>query len=190
MWQVFSQVLHAATKAGYVLPPDDMRTFQEKEAEEAAGLDAPQGKYHGAFVLEPEVGVHTCVAINDFSSLYPSICIGWNLCYTTFVPEGSPFDNLPDVTYHTTWIDDGVDEDGVPLPKRRMRFVQADTHKGLLPSIMEHLLSYRKATRKQMKGLAKTDPKYGILDGRQLALKVSANSGTPLARHQLSRTHP
>ena len=97
-----------------------------------------------------------------------------NLCYTTYVEEGSPFDNLEGVEYYTLWIEDPTSE----KPPRRMRFVQPrpGEPKALLPSIMEHLLSYRKATRKLQKGLEKTDPKYAILEGRQLALKVSANS--------------
>ena len=52
-------------------------------------------------------------------------------------------------------------------------FVQSA--KGILPSILMELLSARKKTRKQMESV--TDPvMYSNLNGRQLALKVSANS--------------
>ena len=51
-------------------------------------------------------------------------------------------------------------------PKRR---------KGLLPIILEDLLSARKRARADLK--EETDPfKRAVLDGRQLALKISANS--------------
>lgn len=86
-----------------------------------------------------------------------------NLCYTTLVPEGAE-------------VPDGVETYTVECEGQRFTFVQASAHKGLLPTIMEHLLSYRKATKKQMKQYAKDDPMYAILDGRQNALKVSANS--------------
>ena len=43
--------------------------------------------YSGAFVKEPIVGLHENVFTFDFSSLYPSIIIGYNLCYTTYVPQ-------------------------------------------------------------------------------------------------------
>jgi len=150
--QVFSQIAKRALDEGYVLPPKDQLPSYPTDG---------QG-YQGAFVLDADRGVHPAVAINDFSSLYPSICIGWNLCYTTFVPEGVDVGDTPVFT---------VDIDGTPH-----RFVTKEVHKGLLPSIMEHLLSYRKATKKEMKKYAKTDPMYAILDGRQNALKVSANS--------------
>lgn len=85
-----------------------------------------------------------------------------NLCYTTLVPEGADTTGLETFT--------------VECEGQTFTFVQASAHKGLLPSIMEHLLSYRKATKKEMKKYAKSDPMYAILDGRQNALKVSANS--------------
>ena len=147
---------------GYALPPVP------------ENLPPPEGSYQGAFVLDAERGVHPMVAICDFSSLYPSVCIGWNLCYTTLVPPGAEVP--PDVETYTVEIEEGVSH----------TFVQASAHKGLLPTIMEHLLSFRKATKKEMKKYDKSHPMYAILDGRQNALKVSANScygfcGTPPA---------
>lgn len=47
--------------------------------------------------------------------------------------------------------------------------------KGLLPEILESLLSARKKAKADLKN--ETDPfKRSVLDGRQLALKISANS--------------
>ena len=47
--------------------------------------------------------------------------------------------------------------------------------KGLLPEILESLLSARKKAKADLK--KETDPfKRQVLDGRQLALKISANS--------------
>ncbi|CAG8481847.1 18333_t:CDS:10, partial [Gigaspora rosea] len=55
------------------------------------------------------------------------------------------------------------------------RFVKAEVRKGLLPSILEDLLSARKKAKADLK--KETDPfKRAVLDGRQLALKISANS--------------
>merc|ERR1719183_1353958 len=56
-------------------------------------------------------------------------------------------------------------------------FVDSSVRRGLLPSILEHLLAARKVAKKQ---LAATPPdqelKQKVLHGRQLALKLSANS--------------
>ncbi len=48
----------------------------------------PSGdKYEGAVVIEPTRGYYTePVATLDFASLYPSIMMAHNLCYSTLVP--------------------------------------------------------------------------------------------------------
>lgn len=54
-------------------------------------------------------------------------------------------------------------------------FVKASVRKGLLPEILESLLGARKRAKAELK--SETDPfKRSVLDGRQLALKISANS--------------
>ena len=54
-------------------------------------------------------------------------------------------------------------------------FVKSTVRKGLLPQILESLISARKKTKKELQ--EETDPfKRKVLDGRQLALKISANS--------------
>lgn len=78
--------------------------------------------------------------------------------------------------------------------ERRFRWLKSP--KGVLPEILSHLLDTRAATKKEMKGvkarlkemkdsgISEDDPAYSdlatyydVLDQRQLALKVSANSG-------------
>jgi|TARA_B110000285_G_C14823211_1_gene467490 DNA polymerase delta subunit 1 len=44
-------------------------------------------KFEGATVIEPKRGYYTHpIATLDFASLYPSIMMAHNLCYTTYVP--------------------------------------------------------------------------------------------------------
>ncbi len=44
--------------------------------------------YEGATVLDPQAGYYDKpVATLDFASLYPSIMMAHNLCYTTLVPK-------------------------------------------------------------------------------------------------------
>ena len=46
-----------------------------------------EGKYEGAVVIEPTRGFYTDpVATLDFASLYPSIMMAHNLCYSTLIP--------------------------------------------------------------------------------------------------------
>ena len=54
-------------------------------------------------------------------------------------------------------------------------FVKSTQFKGILPEILEELLSARKRAKQDLKNA--TDPlERAVLDGRQLALKISANS--------------
>jgi DNA polymerase delta subunit 1 len=54
-------------------------------------------------------------------------------------------------------------------------FVKATTKKGILPMILDELLAARKRAKKDMAN-AKDPMEYAVQNGRQLALKVSANS--------------
>lgn len=66
------------------------------------------------------------------------------------------------------------DVDYVQTPNNDL-FVTASRRKGLLPTILDDLLSARKRAKADLK--KETDPfKKAVLDGRQLALKISANS--------------
>ena len=65
-------------------------------------------------------------------------------------------------------------QDYVVTPNKNY-FVTTSRRKGLLPDVLEHLLAARKAAKADLK--KETDPlRRAVLDGRQLALKVSANS--------------
>lgn len=54
-------------------------------------------------------------------------------------------------------------------------FIKATDKVGILPSILEHLLSTRKKVKDALK-IEKDSFKRKVLDGRQLALKITANS--------------
>ncbi|CAJ2507454.1 Uu.00g086400.m01.CDS01 [Anthostomella pinea] len=121
-------------------------------------------QYEGATVIEPTRGYYDVpIATLDFASLYPSIIQAHNLCYTTLIKKAAidKF-NLE------------KDEDYVVTPNGDM-FVTAKKRKGLLAQILEELLTARKQAKREL--ATETDPfKKAVLNGRQLALKVSANS--------------
>ena len=118
-------------------------------------------RFQGATVLEPVKGFYQVpVSTLDFASLYPSIMRAHNLCYTTLL--------LPEDVKK-------VPPDEVTLTPNGDYFVKSSQRPGLLPLILTELLTKRKAAKKLLK--AEKDPfKKAVYDGRQLALKVSANS--------------
>lgn len=146
--KVVSQLLRQAMKQDLVMPV----------VKTEGGED-----YTGATVIEPEKGYYSVpIATLDFSSLYPSIMMAHNLCYTTLLQKGS-VEKL------------GLSPDDFIKTPTGDRFVKSSVRKGLLPEILENLLSARKRAKAELK--KETDPfKKQVLDGRQLALKISANS--------------
>ena len=120
--------------------------------------------YEGATVIEPIRSYYTVpIATLDFASLYPSIIQAHNLCYTTLLTQAK-------VDRHGLKKDD----DYIVTPSGDM-FCTSKVRKGLLSQILEELLGARKRAKKEL--VIETDPfRKAVLNGRQLALKISANS--------------
>ncbi|KAJ8595638.1 hypothetical protein M405DRAFT_871726 [Rhizopogon salebrosus TDB-379] len=148
--KVLSQLFRKANEEGYVIP-----------VHKGEGTDE---QYEGATVIEPKKGYYdTPIATLDFSSLYPSIMMAHNLCYTTLLDKGT-IDRMQLVK----------DVDYIQTPNNDF-FTTSTKRKGLLPTVLEDLISARKRAKADLK--KETDPsKRAVLDGRQLALKISANS--------------
>lgn len=126
--------------------------------------------YEGATVFKPNIGFYKRpIAVNDYSSLYPSSMIHKNLSHETFVDDPA-YDNHPDYIYYDAEFNNS---DGT---KTKCRFAKhKDGSMGLMPEILDTLLKQRKATKKLMG--KETDPfKKSIYDGLQLAYKITANS--------------
>jgi DNA polymerase elongation subunit (family B) len=72
--------------------------------------DAVDSSFTGATVLEPLPGMYKSdnIAVLDFASLYPTIMISRNLCYSTFVFDDK-YKGLPNVTYEPIEWDDKVE---------------------------------------------------------------------------------
>ena len=150
--KVSTQLHKKALEHNYIIPT--MKIMKDPNDDEEG--------YEGAFVLEPHVGFHTLPIVTlDFSSLYPSIMIAHNLCYSTLLREEDKKKLIKGVDYTEAPTGDC--------------FISEKKRKGLIPIILEELLSARKAAKAEMN--KETNPfKKKVLNGRQLALKVSCNS--------------
>ncbi|KAI0472102.1 DNA polymerase delta catalytic subunit [Xylariaceae sp. FL0804] len=126
--------------------------------------ESTEDQYEGATVIEPTRGYYDVpIATLDFASLYPSIMQAHNLCYTTLIKKA-------DVERFSL----KKDEDYVVTPHGDL-FVTVKQRKGLLAQILEELLAARKQAKREL--AVEKDPfKKAVLNGRQLALKISANS--------------
>lgn len=150
--------------------------------------------YTGAIVLDPEPGMYQDVVTFDFASLYPSVMMANNICYSTRVVDPE----IPDEDCHVLeWADhQGCVHDtakrttkvtNVICAKRRYRFLK--TPIGILPSLLQTLISNRKSVKKEGEeveakaknvsdeSLKKSMQMYAsVCDMRQLALKIASNS--------------
>ena len=150
-----------------------------------------EDSFEGAIVLVPKPNIYfEPITVLDFSSLYPSEMIASDLSHDRIVEDacwlGEEGKKRLDILGHGVidrtydnfaWIDPinknkGKRKDGT----KTVRFVQMrNGDKGLIPKILMKLLGARKATKKRMKA-EKDQFKYTILDGLQLAYKLTANS--------------
>uniref|UniRef100_A0A6C0IEE3 DNA-directed DNA polymerase n=1 Tax=viral metagenome TaxID=1070528 RepID=A0A6C0IEE3_9ZZZZ len=169
--KVFSQVYRKCMEEGILvqsyasLPPT-------KELEDV-------DTYAGAYVFPPKPGVYDWVIPFDFSSLYPTTIIAYNIDYSTLVVDNS----LPDSACHIIeWEDHiGCEHDPDKAKKDRTvckhyRFRFRKSPMGVIPSLLQALLSQRSETKKRIKTLQNDPTLKTVLDKRQLAYKVSANS--------------
>lgn len=142
--------------------------------------DQPEIEYEGGKVQDPLVGINDFTFSIDFNSLYPSIMMAYNICFTTLIPKIYE-DDYDDADVNTIEIRPGIS----------FKFVKSHIKRGILPTLVENLVNERKAVRKEIKSLEdylknnsdlseeiirQTQLTITVLDKRQLALKVSANS--------------
>lgn len=110
----------------------------------------------GGEVLEPKKGLLENVLILDYKSLYPTIMMAHNLCYTTVITGDRP--------------------GGKTIkPPSGGEFVPPEVFRGIVPSILGDLLYQRIETKNRMKKTSDENA-YRVLDATQLALKILLNS--------------
>jgi DNA polymerase, archaea type len=111
--------------------------------------------YKGAIVLEPKVGLHDNVASVDFSSMYPSLMIKYNISPDTLV--------------------NGKENDDVfEVPEVKHRFRKSPS--GFYRIVLSKLIEARKATKAELKRTTSADQRYPLLKAREKAVKVMTNA--------------
>jgi DNA polymerase elongation subunit (family B) len=181
--KIFSQVYKKCMEDGIVIDKDSFVTSETD-------------RFTGAYVFPPVPGLYDMVVSFDFSSLYPSTMIAFNIDYSTLVLDPS----IPDEKCHVVeWSDHigCVHDTTVRKTKvkdiicgdQRHRFIKEPL--GVIPTLLKNLLDARKRTNAEMKLIAKEvdemvdkntteyeDKKrmITVLDKRQLSYKVSCNS--------------
>lgn len=155
----------------YILPEfknNNVCALNDEDDDEVNDDDS----YAGGAVLSPELGFHNRPIVTlDYASLYPSIMIAHNLCYSTLIRDNHDHstmlfvDGNPDAY---TSCDISTNE--------TYRFVKRAFRQGVLPGILINLLVERQKIRKLMEAIDKNSNEYAVYNGLQLAFKVCANA--------------
>jgi DNA polymerase, archaea type len=124
---------------------------------DAEGVGVPMSHFggrdttiEGGYVHAIRPGIYRWVVVLDFKSMYPSIIISRNLCFTTLSPAG------------TTEAPSGA------------KFLAASVRPGLIPRILAGLLADRDRFRQAGRGATPELAEY--YDGLQNAVKILMNS--------------
>ncbi|KAG6934668.1 hypothetical protein G0U57_016698, partial [Chelydra serpentina] len=132
-------------------------------------------------IMEPESRFYSnAVLVLDFQSLYPSIVIAYNYCFSTclgHIENLGKFDEFkfgctslrvpPDLLYQIRH-DITVSPNGVA-------FVKPSVRKGVLPRMLEEILKTRIMVKQSIKAYKHDKAITRMLEARQLGLKLIAN---------------
>lgn len=139
-------------------------------------------------VMEPESNIYyDPVAVLDFQSLYPSVVIAYNYCYSSCL--GRVMDIEKNKTFQFGCSDLNVDQEEIKrLLKTKsihvspcgVAFVKKNIKHGVLPRMLSELITTRAMVKDQMKENMKSKHPnmrlQRILDHRQHGLKMMANT--------------
>jgi len=146
--RIENYLLREFNKKGYVFP------CKPEESVMSRRVSARRKELVGGYVIEPDKGFHSNVAVLDFKSMYPSIIRTFNICPTTLEKEERP---------------------GLIKTPAGAFFVPKKERQGIIPKILEDLMKSRQIVKKELS--SKKDPeKKRLLDAKQWALKILANA--------------
>jgi hypothetical protein len=189
-YRVEASLLIQAHYAGYILITPSRRQV----ANQAAMACIP-------LVMEPHPSkfYHDPVIVLDFQSLYPSMIIAYNLCYSTCLGKLLPGQNVnlisPDTPNRLGVIDYPEKLSANSIYKQQSLseahiapngsvFCSKDVREGILPIMLREILNTRVMVKKSMKEYSGDEDRVlrRVLDARQLAIKLLANVTCKLLR--------
>lgn len=131
-------------------------------------------------VMEPMSGYYTSpVLVLDFQSLYPSVMIAYNYCYSTCLGRAIKFKGRNKLGVLSELELDpgalGLLKDYITVAPNGLLYVKQDIRRSTLSKMLAELLSTRMMVKDSMKR-HKNDVLYQkCMNNRQLALKLTAN---------------
>lgn len=139
-------------------------------------------------VMEPETNIYyDPVAVLDFASLYPSVVIAYNYCYSTCLGRVMSLETKQPFHFGCSHLNVESNEvkrlleiDGVHVSPCGVAFVKKSVRHGVLPKMLSELIVTRAMVKDQMKkNMKSAKPNrrlQRVLEHRQHGLKMMANT--------------
>lgn len=139
-------------------------------------------------VMEPETNIYyDPVTVLDFQSLYPSVVIAYNYCYSTCLGRVPDLETNERHKFGCSQLFVGQEElkrllssNNVHVSPCGVAFVKKEVRHGILPKMLSELITTRAMVKDQMKkNMKSARPNrrlQRILDHRQHGLKMMANT--------------
>jgi DNA polymerase elongation subunit (family B) len=163
--KIFSLVSKKCKESNYIIPvirPDKVLNDDNEE-----------DTYEGAICFNPDIGFYPVpITVLDYGSLYPSSMIDQNMSHETIILD-KKYLGLKNYKYNEIWY---KSKSTLEKPDIMVTFAEPNTkQKGIVPQILQYLLKARDDTRGIQKKVTDSS-QWAILEGLQLAYKVTANS--------------
>ncbi|KAI8161396.1 DNA polymerase zeta catalytic subunit [Colletotrichum sp. SAR 10_70] len=130
-------------------------------------------------VMEPQSAFYNSpLLVLDFQSLYPSVMIAYNLCYSTFLGRivnwrGMNKMGFTEYQRHKRLLE--LLKDHINITPNGMMYVKPEIRKSLLAKMLGEILETRVMVKSGMKQDKDDKTLQQLLNNRQLALKLLAN---------------
>lgn len=169
-YRVESMMLRIAKPMNYIpVTPSTQQRAQQRAAQCIPLVMEPESRFYSNSVI-----------VLDFQSLYPSIVIAYNYCFSTCLGH---IENLgtcdefkfgcaslrvpPDLLYQL--------RNDITISPNGVAFVKSSVRRGVLPRMLEEILKTRIMVKQSMKAYKNDKALLRLLDARQLGLKLIAN---------------
>lgn len=132
-------------------------------------------------IMEPESRFYSnSVLVLDFQSLYPSIVIAYNYCFSTCLGHVENLGKYEEFKFGCTSLRVPPDllyqiRHDITVSPNGVAFVKPSVRKGVLPRMLEEILKTRFMVKQSMKAYKQDRALSRMLNARQLGLKLIAN---------------
>uniref|UniRef100_A0A8D1LRW5 DNA polymerase zeta catalytic subunit n=1 Tax=Sus scrofa TaxID=9823 RepID=A0A8D1LRW5_PIG len=132
-------------------------------------------------IMEPESRFYSnSVLVLDFQSLYPSIVIAYNYCFSTCLGHVENLGKHDEFKFGCTSLRVPPDllyqiRHDITVSPNGIAFVKPSVRKGVLPRMLEEILKTRLMVKQSMKAYKQDRALSRMLEARQLGLKLIAN---------------